>query len=454
MKKQLLLLLFIPFCVAMTSGQCDSNVFFEDMNFKNALLLKTEINTDGNNEISCIEAESYTGGIVVEKKDIGNLTGIEAFINISSLACNQNRLKNLDLSKNTRLTELICFRNELENLDLSNNPELIYLDCHSNKIDNIHVSQNTKLVSLNCRSNKLENIDLINNIELAVLNLEFNQLTDIDVSQNLGLETLRLYFNQLTDIDVSQNVKLVHFSCDSNQLDNIDITGNTELKSFSCGSNQLESIDLSQTLKLERFQCFSNLLTSIDVSQNTKLEALEIEFNELTSIDVSKNPKLKTLYCDFNRLNFLNAKNGTRSITELIAFENPLLGCIEVDDKKAADSGMGNYKNWYIDDSAIYSENCPLLPEKDKTVNFSEQLAANITMYPNPAIDQITITKNANIDLARIYIYRIDGTLAKTVAQTNKNNIQIIPVNDLSKGLYILSIQTQTDKIIRQLFIE
>ena len=63
----------------------------------------------------------------VVNKNISDLTGIEAFVNLKSLNCFDNQLTSLDVSSNTALKRLICSRNQLK--ECSHNTALIRLDC-------------------------------------------------------------------------------------------------------------------------------------------------------------------------------------------------------------------------------------------------------------------------------------------------------------------------------------
>ncbi len=69
------------------------------------------------------------------------------------MSCYNNQLTNLDVSKNTELTDLSCNINRLTNLDISKNTELTYLSCYNNQLTNLDVSKNTKLTRLYCDNN-------------------------------------------------------------------------------------------------------------------------------------------------------------------------------------------------------------------------------------------------------------------------------------------------------------
>ncbi|MBL0050823.1 MAG: HYR domain-containing protein [Bacteroidetes bacterium] len=86
-----------------------------DTAFKNALLADTLINTNQDGEIQCAEAAAYTGTINIANLGISDLTGIEAFVNLTNLDCSNNLLTSFDISNNIALTSLYCSGNQLGN---------------------------------------------------------------------------------------------------------------------------------------------------------------------------------------------------------------------------------------------------------------------------------------------------------------------------------------------------
>lgn len=74
--------------------------------FKSFLLGSSNVNTNGNNEIECSEASSFTGQLFLTVLNIQDLTGIEAFTSLTSLNCSETGLSSIDVSANTSLTYL------------------------------------------------------------------------------------------------------------------------------------------------------------------------------------------------------------------------------------------------------------------------------------------------------------------------------------------------------------
>ena len=167
-------------------------VSIPDANFKNALLANTAINTNGDTEIQCSEAAAYTGGINIVNLGIANLTGIEAFTELTSLNCQQNGLSSLNVSANTHLTSLGCGWNHLTSLLLSSNTALRYLSCEYQSIASLDLSANIALISLYCPANAIPTLDLTHNIALTYLNCNGCHLTTLNI-QNGNNSNITLF---------------------------------------------------------------------------------------------------------------------------------------------------------------------------------------------------------------------------------------------------------------------
>jgi len=132
----------LMFLTLTTMSVKAQNVNIPDPVFKNYLLNNPYINTNGDDEIQESEAQEFTGEIDVSFLFLSDLTGIEAFVNLTKLDCKSNDLTTLNLSSNTALVELCCFDNQLTSLDVSNNTNLEFLECHFNQLTSLDISIN------------------------------------------------------------------------------------------------------------------------------------------------------------------------------------------------------------------------------------------------------------------------------------------------------------------------
>ena len=112
------LLLTLISIVALNSYA--QNVNIPDANFKAYLVGNTLINTNFDTEIQVSEATAFTGTINCYSQNISDLTGIEAFTDLTVLYCYDNQLTSLDVSQNTALTGLFCDGNQLTCLNVKN----------------------------------------------------------------------------------------------------------------------------------------------------------------------------------------------------------------------------------------------------------------------------------------------------------------------------------------------
>ncbi|PZU90503.1 MAG: hypothetical protein DI529_02895 [Chryseobacterium sp.] len=386
-----------------------------DANFKAYLVGNPLINTNNDNDIQISEANAFTGTISCYSRNITNLTGIEAFVNLAELNCANNQITSLDLSKNTFLSYLNCLSNQLTNLDLSKNTALTGLYCVYNQIINLDISKNTNLTTLLCYNNKIKNLDISQNLALTTLSCGSNQLTSIDVSKNTALEGLYVDYNQLTNIDVSKNTVLTDLYCSNNQLTHLDVSQNKDLRLLGCAFNQIKNLDISNNIALKNLSCGSN---------------------QLTNLDVSKITNLTDLYCYSNQLKSLDLKNGQNSkIENFSSTNNPNLTCIQVDNVDYANS----QNNWDKDQTANYDINCIL--------STNDTIKKEIVISPNPVQDILHFSE----EISSVKITDVSGRLVTEILIGGKSG----NFSNLAKGVYILTIITksgevQTKKIVKK----
>ncbi|MFV0571595.1 MAG: T9SS type A sorting domain-containing protein [Xanthomarina gelatinilytica] len=410
MKKTVLILTLIIFSLYELHSQV---VNIPDVNFKSYLLGEPSINTNADAEIQVTEAEAFTGYLACNNLGIADLTGIEAFINLTELYINDNNLSSIDLSGNTNLHTLFCSRNTLTQLDVSNNTALISLQCDDNQLTALDVSNNTSLMALICYLNNISTLDVSNNVALQNLSVRENQLTTLDVSNNTSLVSLVCSVNNLTTIDVSNNTALVLLECGETGLSTLDVSNNTNLSHLDCRGNNLTTLDLSNNIALDRLDCY---------------------FNGLTELDLSANSNLTILWCSNNDLTSLNVANGNNtSVTYFNTTLNPSLTCIQVDD---ATYSSANWTN--IDATTSFNEDCSSMSVSDFDLN-------TISIYPNPANNSIYVKHNGEI--INYSINTITGQLIKkgTLDAT-------IHLKQLPNGVYLLSLYTTNGhKIIKKI---
>ncbi|MEH6764883.1 MAG: T9SS type A sorting domain-containing protein [Aequorivita antarctica] len=351
-----------------------------DANFKNALLnYDPPIDTNGDGEIQFSEAE-----VVIElslyDKNIADLTGIEAFTNVSWLACSTNLLTEIDVSQNQNLTYLNASYNLLTALDITNNPQITDLNCAKNQLTILDTSQNLNLQRLYCFANLLTSLDISQNPSLFWFSCYENQLTSLDVSQNTNLELLYAFTNQLTNIDIGSNINLEEIVVAQNQLTSLDISQNPNLTYLDFSTNNLSNIDISNNPDLLSIRGFNNQLSNIDVSNKPVLQQLLVNGNDLTSIDVSQNPELVILTCGENPIASLDVSQNIG--LKGIEFSNTLVSEIDLSNNPLLCGVVGN-NNFSLNYVNIKSGNNIELTNSNCYASYFMDIGLNLLNNPN-----------------------------------------------------------------------
>jgi gliding motility-associated-like protein len=349
MKKLILLVLLL----ANFFGYAQTKIL--DENFERALITLGIDTGTPDGEVSTSEVRKIKS-LNIPKNDIFDLTGLEDFISLEYLDCQENKIRNLDLRQNTALISLVCWGNKITNLNLTLNTALYKLNCDKNLLTSLNVSQNTALKELSCEENQIGSLDLRLNTALTKINCATNQISSLDLRQNTALKELNCTQNLLTSLDVSKNTALISLQCPINSITSLDLTNNTALTFINCFFNKISNLDLSLNTALKDLYCGQNQLIGLDVSNNTALTIIQCPWNFISNLDLTKNKDLEILDCNNNLLlRDLNLKNGNYTkLTSLDLKNNPSLTCIQVDDKIHFDDKWSANK----DPTASFSENC------------------------------------------------------------------------------------------------
>ena len=202
MKYQLIsLLLFTPF------------LFFSqftaipDSSFEEALI---DLGKDDKIDGGIYKADTIT--ILDDLCCPNSLKGIENFTNLKFLSSPFGSLKEIDLSKNTKLKVLDLFNNNLQKLNLSFCKELEFIQISKNNLKSIDLSNCKNLQFLYAHSCQLDSLIISKNQELVYLQCDNNNLKELDISKNLKLIELWLPFSGIIQIDVTKNKKLEYIN--------------------------------------------------------------------------------------------------------------------------------------------------------------------------------------------------------------------------------------------------
>jgi len=188
--------------------------------------------------ISYAEAEAVTS-LEVNSRQISDMTGLEAFINLDTLNCGENQLTTLDVSNNTALKDLACYDNQLISLDVSENTALIQLRVSSNQFTGLDITNNTTLTALICDGNPLTSLDISKSTVLEYLNISLMPtLLEVCVWGGFSIDVI--------DVDTTGSPN-VCFETDCNGVCSTTGVDRTSYRGFSIYPNPTNSIFTIET---------------------------------------------------------------------------------------------------------------------------------------------------------------------------------------------------------------
>ncbi len=417
-------------------------VHIPDEAFLEYMLLYTDVDTNFDGQIQVSEAEAFTGTVNVYNSAAKDLTGLEAFKNITILQISKTGISHLDISNNTKLVGLFASSTLIDTIDVSKNTNLTQIEAqYNNELKTIVFgSQNyNDLQTVSLAFNILETIDLSTCPNLSALTLSSNQFKSIDVTNNPRLTRLSMGANQLTALDVTKNTRLMILGIGVNQITHIDLSKNKQLDILNLNSNPLASLNLNNNTFLTQVLLDYTHVTELDISKLEMLRYFYVNGTKLKTIDASKNTALVGLQASHCAdLESVDVKNGNNvNVSLCVTEQDPKLRCIQVDDAAYSSSAF----LWQKDETATYTEDCALLAVNDS------QLSEYLMIYPNPTADIL----NVNTKAYAITVTNFAGQVVKTA-----KNVDSLDMSHLPCGAYIVNIQREqngtyiTKKVIKK----
>lgn len=305
--------ILLSFFVLLTALTVQAQIVnIPDANFKNALLNHNpviDLNADGQIQVS--EAAAFAGYLDVSQKNISDLTGIAAFVNIIWLDCKNNQITSLNLNGLSGLRYLFANSNQLNSLSLGNITNLIHIECRFNQLTTLALTNLPFFRYLDCPVNQISSVTLNNLPSLQYLDLGANQLTSFPISNLPALQTLWFYSNPITTLSVSNFPALTFLHLNSCPLTSLSLSNLPVLKDLYCGTNRFSTLDLSQVP-----------VRAVNVGGNPNLTYVNMK-NGVVSSDsctfYSNNNTLQSICADDGEISYLvglmNQQNPGQNIS-------------------------------------------------------------------------------------------------------------------------------------------
>lgn len=433
MKKTLLSL----FTLAIVSISNAQNVNIPDANFKTYLLGNTAININADTEISVNEATNFAGMIWCDASGITDMTGLEAFTNLSGLKCEGNSISSLDLTTNTSLggtitvnnnvlttlilpptstiTELYCGNNNLTSLDLSVVPNLTLLHSVWNSFATLDVSNNTVLNHINFGGSPLTSIDLTGLTSLTYIACQSTGLTTLDISPATALTGI--YGGSMADLT---ELNMANGNNMSMAPGDVVFTGAPNLTCVT-----VDNVALSNQIWPPYFD--AGVTFSNDCSQGGNILATDVTVNGFggaSTVEVGSTLQMEGVILPANassQVLLWQVTNGTGTAT--IDMNSGILTGVSI--------GMVTVGAAAIDGSNQFGT---IEIEVIEAVGLTDLNKTQMTLYPNPTESTLTIASEQMI--SNISIFNVSGTLVQTEITSS------FSVERLQAGVYFVNVKT------------
>ncbi|WP_264520529.1 T9SS type A sorting domain-containing protein [Flavobacterium sp. N1994] len=308
-----------------------------DANFKTYLIqFEPTIDTNHDGEIQLSEAQAVTSIYINGNSNtfIQDLTGLEAFTNLTGLYLNFVGETGFNPSVFTHLQSLSLVDMNIATLDLSNLTTLEHINLNHANITSLNITGLINLRTLDCYSNPLTSLNLNGLINLETLNCAYNGLTALNLTGLSSLVTVDCSDNAyMTSLITTGANNITHLNCRGCTLTSLTVTNMTNLQQLDCsyqvyGSAMgISNLDLTGLTSLTSLNCMSNNLTSLNVADLTNLTSLQCASNHITSLDVTPLVNLTSLSCGSNPLTTLNVT----PLTHLLGLECSLTSIVAID---------------------------------------------------------------------------------------------------------------------------
>ncbi|MFK8060373.1 MAG: T9SS type A sorting domain-containing protein [Polaribacter sp.] len=440
-------------------------VSIPDANFEQ-YLIDANIDSDAtiNGQVLKVDIENVTQ-VIVNDKNISNLTGIQEFTSLVELNAANNQIATIDLSKNLLLEKLYIANNQLSKIDISKNTKLKNLDVGENSLKELDVHLLSNLETLSCYKNQLSTINLISNKELVTFIANENQLKYVDIRENKNLFWLDVDDNLLEDLMLKNenNSKITTFS----------ITGNPNLTCI-----EVDDVNFSNTNWTNK-DATANYSTDCAPSNDDCAKAIPLTFGQQTPGDINSgnannNPSCATgtVLADvwfsvvvpqsgeFSVQGTGFGGNLKFAIYQTCASLAPI-ACGENISLKNLTVGTKFYlKVWLESDSGknatkIETGTFTLKAEESSVLSVDNFTADNsqLLVYPNPAKSSISIELSNSLTIVQVEVYSVLGDKIITQKGLNKSKIGI-DVSNLSTGIYFIKAKTNNGVLSKKLIIK
>ncbi|MDD4737471.1 MAG: lectin-like protein, partial [Kiritimatiellae bacterium] len=130
----------------------------------------------------------------------------------------------------------------IETLEPLAGMELVFFSCWGNKISSLEPLRGMPLSGLFCGDNQLDNLEPLRGMPIRMLQVSGNRLRDLTPLEEVKLTWLHCANNLIEDLTPLRNSNLVLFSCQGNHLRDLAPVDRMQIATITCGNNLLKDI--------------------------------------------------------------------------------------------------------------------------------------------------------------------------------------------------------------------
>ena len=154
---------------------------------------------------------------------------------------------------------------------------------------------------------------------------------------------------------------------------------------------------------------------------------------------------------------FYTDPNDYSTWTSFVTITNDGLDNVTIDNANLlfADTRVYGY-----DENGVAQDNCMIQVIDQVLGDFSilgyqdNELNNAISLYPNPANEQVTISNSSNIALETAMIYDLNGKLVSQINLQNMQSEKMIDVSAYATGVYMVYITGEQSSVVKRLIKE
>ncbi len=433
---------------------------------------------------------------------VANSSLLKIYGKVAKIDCSESpanapfKLWNLNVSHNPLLEEIKCANAELKSLDLSANTKLKILECENNQLQSLDVSANTELERIVCIKNPISQdeldklycslpdrfgksqgslfvatdssdprYDLIQgtNAQNAIDNnwkVKANNGTTIPTT---GVYDCSLSSSRYITLEVKPGEEITLGLIADNSTDPIKIISGDKVYNTTSSGGLQKFVSGATAMRvygnISHFVCRSNgnNITGLDVSHNTELKILDCQNNQISSLDVSKNIALEKINCYGNPFTTVAMDKLYCSLPDREGKSQGKIFPVKTSDDTnhtdilATNKGNATANNW----SVLYGQDYTEVPTTGSYVCGSVTDVKDVkdvirketlSIYPNPAQEQITVEVSDNAVGRQLTIVDVAGKVVYT--QPITATTITVTVHRFQQGIYFVKADNVTSKLV------